>query len=152
MRLVAVVLFTAAVACARDSTKTRPAATRRPPPPALAGAFAFLDSALTPASRDSLRRWLPDSAIALHLTVGMWLRNEAGLWKGSAIAESLRAHGVHHPDDMSDVILRGYGLYLRGDSIDLTSLIGSLAPPPTGFKVLPERRKRETAKLPSAAP
>ncbi len=64
------------------------------------------------------------------MTVGLWLRNEAGLWKGGPIADSLRAHGVRHPDDMSDVILRGYGLYLRGDSVNLGALIHALPRPP----------------------
>ncbi len=98
-----------------------------------------MDSALTPADRDTLRRWLPDSSIDLHMSVGLWLRNEAGLWKGGPIADSMRAHGIQHPDDMSDIILRGYGLYLRGESIDLDSLIRTAPQPPLpqSFEKLP---------------
>lgn len=127
-----------ALACAREPAARAPSARASAPPAALAGAFAFMDSALTPADRDPLRRWLPDSARSLHFTVGLWLRNEAGLWKGGPIADSLRAHGVRHPDDMSDVILRGYGLYLRGEPIDLDSLIRTVPPPPPaeGYHVL----------------
>jgi hypothetical protein len=99
-------------------------------PPALAPAFVLLDSAFTSAEKDTLRQLLPDSAIVLHFSVGMWLRNEAGLWQGGPIADSLRARGVIHPDDMSDLILRAYGYYLRGDSVDLDALIRQIPPPP----------------------
>ncbi len=132
-----------AISCT-DGPLPRRAPERLPtPPPALARAFAFMDSALSPAERDSLRQWLPDSAINLHMSVGLWLRNEAGLWKGGPIADSLRAHGVRHPDDMSDVILRGYGLYLRGDSVNLDSLIRTSPRPPLPqkFELIPPPRR-----------
>jgi hypothetical protein len=105
-------------------------------PPAVAPAFALLDSALAPGVRDTLRSWLPDSAIRFHLSLGMWLRNEAGLWRGGPVADSLRVRGVQHPDDMSHVILQAYGLYLRGMPIDLAALVRAVPPPPVGFKVL----------------
>jgi hypothetical protein len=99
-------------------------------PPALAPAIALLDSGFTEAEKDTLRKWLPDSAIVLHFSVGMWLRNEAGLWRGGPVADSLRARGVNHPDDMSHVILQAYGHYLRGDSVDLDAIIREIPPPP----------------------
>jgi hypothetical protein len=112
-------------ACGRDV-----AVPERRVPPALAPSFALLDSALTPAMRDSLRVLLPDRAIDLHLSLGMWLRNNGGLWRGGPVADSLRARGVRHPDDMSHVILQAYGLYLRERPIDLDALIRALPPPP----------------------
>ena len=57
------------------------------------------------------------------MSLGKWLRNEAGLWRGGPFADSLRAHGVRHPDEMSGVILRAYGPYLRGESIDVAAVI-----------------------------
>ncbi len=105
-------------------------------PPAIAPAFALLDSALSPAQRDRLRHVPPDSIIALHFSLGLWLRNNAGLWRGSPVAESLRARGVVQPDDMSQLILLAYSGYLRGEPVDLAALARDLPPPPTGFKVL----------------
>ena len=99
-------------------------------PPVLAPAFALLDSSLSRADRDALRRTLPDSAILYHLSLGRWLRNTGDLWKGGPVAESLRAHGVNHPDDMAQVILQAYGLYLRGKPINLDSLVRQLPPAP----------------------
>ncbi|MBB4634238.1 DUF6794 domain-containing protein [Longimicrobium terrae] len=99
-------------------------------PAAVAPAFALLDSTLTAADRQTLRRTLPDSAILYHHTLGMGLRNEAGLWRGGPVADSLRARGVRHPDNMSHVILQAYGFHLRGQPVPLDSLIRALPPPP----------------------
>jgi hypothetical protein len=103
-------------------------------PEAIAPAVALLDSLLPATTRDSLRTILPDNAMALHMSLGMWLRGEAGLWKGGEVADSLQAHGLTHPDDMSHVILQAYGLYLNGRPIDLDSLIRTRPPAPSGFK------------------
>lgn len=121
-------------------------------PPALARAIVFLDSALPPATKDRLRHALPDSSIYYHMSLGMWLRNEAGLWRGGEIADSMRAHGVRHPDDMSDVILRAYGFYLRGKPINLDSLLGRVPPPPTGFELLGPPHRGAATKGSRAAP
>lgn len=68
----------------------------------------------------------------------MWLRNEAGPWSGGPIADSVRAHGLRHPDDMSGVILEAYGFYLKNQPINLDSLIRAVPPPPRleSFEVL----------------
>lgn len=99
-------------------------------PAAIAPAFALLDSTLTAADRRALRRTLPDSAVLYHHTLGLRLRNEAGLWRGGAVADSLRARGLRHPDDMSAVILEAYGFHLRGEPVPLDSLIRAVPPPP----------------------
>lgn len=99
-------------------------------PAAIAPAFALLDSTLAAADRQTLRRTLPDSAGLYHHTLGMRLRNEAGLWRGGTVADSLRARGVRHPDDMSRVILQAYGFHLRGEPVPLDSLIRAIPPSP----------------------
>ena len=123
--------LTVLAAACKPSEHARPE-----PPPALAPAFRMLDSTLTLAQRDTLREWLPDGALRLHFSLGMALRNEAGLWRGGPVADSLRARGVRHPDDMSHVILLAYGHYLRGEPIDLAAIIQEVPPPPTEYKVL----------------
>ncbi len=120
------------VACSTPATE--PA--RSSVPPALAPAFALLDSALSPAAQDTMRRWLPDSAVLYHMSLGMWLRNAGGLWQGGPVADSLIARGVHHPDDMSQIVLQAYGLYLNGRPVDLAALVASVPPAPTGYQEL----------------
>ena len=92
------------------------------PPAALVGVFQALDSALSIDQRSLLRRTLPDASLRYHFELGMWIRNEFGLWRGSALRDSLQALGVEHPDAMSDVVLKAYGLYLRQEPIDLRAL------------------------------
>jgi hypothetical protein len=43
-----------------------------------------------------------------HFSLGMWMRNNWGLWHGSRLSEYFNEHGVHHPDDMSGIILSSY--------------------------------------------
>lgn len=43
-----------------------------------------------------------------HMGLGMWVRNNWGLWKGNELAESFNSIGIYHPDDMSGIILTSY--------------------------------------------
>jgi len=46
-----------------------------------------------------------EEMIEYHFGLGMGMRNNWGLWKGSALAQHMRKLGFIHPDDMSGVIL-----------------------------------------------
>lgn len=52
----------------------------------------------------SLDRFLAHS----HLGMGMWIRNNWGLWGGSRLQRYLSKKNVYHPDDMSWEILKAY--------------------------------------------
>jgi hypothetical protein len=41
----------------------------------------------------------------LHFNLGMSMRNGWGLWKGSGLSKWFNKQGIHHPDDMSSIIL-----------------------------------------------
>ena len=43
-----------------------------------------------------------------HVGLGMWMRNNWGLWKGKELAKYFNSIGIYHPDDMSGVILTSY--------------------------------------------
>lgn len=48
-----------------------------------------------------------DEFVALsHMDLGMWMRNNWGLWKGKDLAKYFNSIGIAHPDDMSSIILR----------------------------------------------
>ena len=43
-----------------------------------------------------------------HFGVGMWMRNEWGLWSGSRLQKFFTDKKVYHPDEMSHEILKAY--------------------------------------------
>jgi len=43
-----------------------------------------------------------------HFGVGMWIRNNWGLWGGGQLADYFNSLGIQHPDDMSSIILTCY--------------------------------------------
>ena len=45
---------------------------------------------------------------ATHFSLGMWMRNNWGLWGGSRLQRYFRDRQVFHPDDMSGEILKAY--------------------------------------------
>jgi hypothetical protein len=56
-----------------------------------------------------------DELIGLHFGLGMWIRNNLGLWQGnSALMEAIRekSPGIH-PDDISMVIIESLWERLR---------------------------------------
>ena len=58
---------------------------------------------------DSLDTILSEKVCAdAHFGVGMWMRNEWGLWSGSRLQKFLTKKKVYHPDEMSYEILKAY--------------------------------------------
>jgi hypothetical protein len=43
-----------------------------------------------------------------HMGLGLWIRNNWGLWKGKELAKYFNSIGIYHPDDMSGIILTCY--------------------------------------------
>ncbi|MFH0895603.1 MAG: DUF6794 domain-containing protein [Bacteroidota bacterium] len=54
-----------------------------------------------------------------HMGFGMWMRNNWQLWGGSRLSKYFHDAGVHHPDDMSGIILKNYHRHLTGKKIDM---------------------------------
>lgn len=49
-----------------------------------------------------------DDTIDLHFSLGMWIRNNWGLWEGSRLQIYFLKKRINHPDDMSGKILEAY--------------------------------------------
>ncbi|NLO70596.1 MAG: hypothetical protein GX102_06590 [Porphyromonadaceae bacterium] len=54
-----------------------------------------------------------------HAGLGMWIRNNWGLWRESRLSHYFNNLGVFHPDDMSDIILTSYHRSLTLNDIKL---------------------------------
>ena len=71
--------------------------------------FVELDKQLPEVDRNEMRALpKPESMIRYHHSLGMWMRNNWGLWGGSRLQKYFQDRGVVHPDDMSGVILEHY--------------------------------------------
>ena len=63
-----------------------------------------------PDDREFIKRE-PERA---HFGLGMWIRNNWGLWKGgNGITDFFHDHGIWHADDMSAIILESYSRLLK---------------------------------------
>jgi len=85
--------------------------------------FAYLDTTLDSATLDTLKIWNEEDLGRAHLGMGMWIRNDWGLWRGSRLAKWFNEQGIWHPDDMSGIILDSYWRHLHNKPIDLESQV-----------------------------
>jgi hypothetical protein len=85
-------------------------------PKDLGECFVELDKILNDVDRKEMSA-LKDrnEMIRYHLGLGMWLRNNWGLWGGSRLRKYFTERGVTHPDNMSVVILDHYYDWLHGE-------------------------------------
>lgn len=78
--------------------------------------FLQLDTLLSPRDLQTIRNYEScDKMNNLHFSLGMWIRNNWGLWIGSRLQQYCLKRGLNHPDDMSGKILDLYWDYLHGN-------------------------------------
>lgn len=88
------------------------------------GAIEQLDKIINEADKEDIKHLTEDDfSIGQHFALGMWIRNEWGLWKGRELFNFFDSLGVDHPDNMSGIILRSYHRHLTGKTIDLSGQI-----------------------------
>lgn len=70
---------------------------------------------------------LPDanSTIKYHMGLGIWLRNNWGLWAGSDLYIWFYERGYNHPDNVSGIILQTYWNYLNDKPYLINDRFGS---------------------------
>ena len=79
-----------------------------------------------------------------EITRGRCLRNAWGLWGGSPLAKFFNTRGVHHPDDMSGIIMTSLWRRLHGAPIKLEEQAAAakrywdLRRPPNPLKPCPD--------------
>ncbi|BDI61183.1 DUF6794 domain-containing protein [Qipengyuania nanhaisediminis] len=72
---------------------------------------------------DHLAKLREDGLALDHFGLGMWIRNNWGLWADGALGSSMRNQGFLHPDDMSSVILESLVARLRDEEYDLEARV-----------------------------
>ncbi|MDD2192766.1 MAG: hypothetical protein PHO12_09545 [Bacteroidales bacterium] len=81
--------------------------------------FLTLDHYLPDEDKEHLKSLQHrDSTIHYHFSLGMYLRNNWGLWQGSRLEKYFRDRGVKHPDSMSGLIIEYYYDWLNNRNED----------------------------------
>lgn len=79
-----------------------------------------LDSML---SKEDKAYIISAGASSVHFTLGLWMRNNWGLWGGSRLKSYFHNNGIRHPDDMSGVILDCYEKHLKGEGVNYRQML-----------------------------
>ncbi len=66
-----------------------------------------------------------NEAINQHFGLGLWIRNNWGLWRDSRLKGYFHEKGIFHPDDMSGIILTSYIRHVNNKPIELEAQIKS---------------------------
>lgn len=82
-------------------------------------ALIEVDRILGTKGREAVMKARERDMAAYHFGLGLWMRNNWGLWRGSHLSEYFNQLGVHHPDDMSGIILDSYWRKLHGRALDI---------------------------------
>ncbi len=90
----------------------------------LEDSFNQLDQLLSPGEIDTLKsKKSEDDLVDYHFGLGLWMRNNWGLWRGSRLNKYFNDLGIYHPDDISGIILDSYWRRLNGLPIKLEEQI-----------------------------
>ncbi len=81
--------------------------------------FVQLEKLLKPEDIEKMRGGTENDMIRYHMSLGMWMRNNWGLWGGSRLAKWFNTQGIEHPDDMSGIILDSFWRHLNNKPIKL---------------------------------
>jgi hypothetical protein len=85
--------------------------------------FVELNRLLPEDEIEKMKMGSEDEMVNYHFGIGMWMRNNWGLWGGSHLKEWFNEKGIYHPDDMSGIILESYWRYLNDRPIELKQQI-----------------------------
>lgn len=90
----------------------------------LEDSFNQLNKLLSPEDIDTIKsKKSEDDLVDLHFGLGLWMRNNWGLWRGSRLNKYFNDLGIYHPDDISGIILDSYWRRLNDLPIKLEEQI-----------------------------
>jgi hypothetical protein len=94
-------------------------------PENLDGCFKELEIMLMPEFIQKIRDGSEDDMVQYHFGLGLWMRNNWGLWKGLRLAKWFNAQGIDQPDDMSGIILTSFWRHLHKQPIKMDEQVKS---------------------------
>ena len=90
-------------------------------PTTLEDCFWLLESNCDPKELEKAQSLSEDKFVGMsHHGMGMWIRNNWGLWSGdSGISKFFRDLGIYHADDMSGIILTSFHRHLLKKPLEI---------------------------------
>jgi hypothetical protein len=86
--------------------------------------FIELEKSLIDEDYLAIKNGKEEDMVSYHHSLGRDLRNEWGLWKGdSDLCKWFNEKGIHHPDDMSAIILDSFWRHINNELIELEEQI-----------------------------
>lgn len=85
----------------------------------LEDSFGELKKMLHPDLLKQIREGPEREMVGFHMSLGLWMRNNWGLWAGSRLGKYFNGIGIFHPDDMSSIILDSFWRHLKSQPIKL---------------------------------
>jgi hypothetical protein len=113
-------------------------------PKDLDDSFARLKKLLAPEVLKEIKRIPETDMFRYHFGFGLNIRNGWGLWKGSRLSRWFNAKGIHHPDDMSGIILDSFWRHLHHQPTKLDEQIKSYQ---AHWRVAAEQDKQEKERV-----
>jgi hypothetical protein len=92
-------------------------------PSSLEDSFQELKRMLNPELIKKMQQNPEEQMAEYHMGLGLWMRNNWGLWRGSRLKTYFNGIGIFHPDDMSGIILDSFWRYLNSKSINLNEQV-----------------------------
>jgi hypothetical protein len=94
-------------------------------PKDLTCALNELEKMILPQVLEEYRKGILGQNSSYCFKLGLWIRTNWGLWERSRLARYFNKLEIHHPDDMSQIILNTFWRYLNGKPIELeTEILG----------------------------
>lgn len=100
-------------------TRDKKSKTRVYVPKDLEDSFRELKAMLMPELLDKMKNGSQEKMSMYHYGLGMWMRNNWGLWSGSRFAKYFNALGINNADDMSGIILDVFWNHLNGRPLQI---------------------------------
>ncbi len=85
--------------------------------------FSELKKMLSPELVEEMQTGNEADMAQYHHGLGMWLRNNWGLWSGSRLKRYFNNLGINHPDDMSGIILDSFWRNLNHKPVELENQV-----------------------------
>jgi len=85
--------------------------------------FIEMDRMLTEGFIENIRTRDEEDIYKYHMSLGLWIRNNWGLWGESLLKDFFTSYEIFHPDDMSSIIITSYYRYLNNLPINLNEQV-----------------------------